>query len=72
VPPPEAIKDLGSGGRPSSPAKLVGEFVGRSSERMVSVLRLLRDMFRILVIRWQADPDRRERQRPRTGSGAAA
>jgi hypothetical protein len=24
------------------------------------------------MIRWQADPDRRERQRPRTGSGAAA
>jgi hypothetical protein len=24
------------------------------------------------LMRWQADPDRRERQRPRTGSGAAA
>jgi hypothetical protein len=24
------------------------------------------------VVRWQADPDRRERQRSRTGSGAAA
>ncbi len=25
-----------------------------------------------VLIRWQADPDRRERKRPRTGSGAAA